>query len=125
MKLYEILAFRSLYEKIKDTSLPIKITYKLTKLFHRVQDELNFYQTEQYKILESIALKDNNGNYIYTEDGNGIKIEEGKEKECEEKMNELLNIDVIVDDISFSLDELESLQLSIEDMNCLMPLIKE
>lgn len=125
MKLYEILAFRSLYEKIKDTSLPIKITYKLTKLFHRVQDELNFYQTEQYKILESIALKDNDGNYIYTEDGNGIKIEEGKEKECEEKMNELLNIDVIVDDISFSLDELESLQLSIEDMNCLMPLIKE
>ena len=125
MKLYEILAFRSLYEKIKDTSLPIKITYKLTKLFHRVQDELNFYQTEQYKILESIALKDNNGNYIYTEDGNGIKIEEGKEKECEEKMNELLNIDVIIDDISFSLDELESLQLSIEDMNCLMPLIKE
>lgn len=125
MKLYEILAFRSLYEKIKDTSLPIKITYKLTKLFHRVQDELNFYQTEQYKILESIALKDDDGSYVYTEDGNGIKIEEGKEKECEEKMNELLNIDVIVDDISFSLDELESLQLSIEDMNCLMPLIKE
>jgi ACT domain-containing protein len=125
MKLYEILAFRSLYEKIKDTSLPIKITYKLTKLFHRVQDELNFYQTEQYKILESIALKDDDGSYVYTEDGNGIKIKEGKEKECEEKMNELLNIDVIVDDISFSLDELESLQLSIEDMNCLMPLIKE
>lgn len=125
MKLYEILAFRSLYEKIKDTSLPIKITYKLTKLFHRVQDELNFYQTEQYKILESIALKDEDGSYVYTEDGNGIKIKEGKEKECEEKMNELLNIDVIVDDISFSLDELESLQLSIEDMNCLMPLIKE
>ena len=125
MKLYEILAFRSLYEKIKDTSLPIKITYKLTKLFHRVQDELNFYQTEQYKILESIALKDDDGSYVYTEDGNGIKIKEGKEKECEEKMNELLNIDVIVDDISFSLDELESLRLSIEDMNCLMPLIKE
>ena len=125
MKLYEILAFRSLYEKIKDTSLPIKITYKLTKLFHRVQDELNFYQTEQYKILESIALKDDDGSYVYTEDGNGIKIKEGKEKECEEKMNELLNIDVIVDDIYFSLDELESLQLSIEDMNCLMPLIKE
>lgn len=125
MKIYEILEFRALYDKIKDIELPMRLSYKFLKLFKKIQDEIDFYQKEQFKILEEFALKDDNGNFQYTEDKTGVKIKEGTELECEQKMTELLNIDAEIENIKFTLDELEKLNLSIEDTKCLMPLIEE
>jgi hypothetical protein len=125
MKLYEVLEFRALYEKIKSIDLPVRLSYKFLKFFRKIQDEIDFYQKEQFKILDEFGIKDEKGNLEYTEDKSGVKIKEGTEEICHKKMEELLNLDIEIKDVNFSLDELEQLNLSLEDLNCLMQFIEE
>jgi hypothetical protein len=46
MKMYELLELPKLYEKIKDTKMPLKTTYKFAKLIKRAEEELSWYQSE-------------------------------------------------------------------------------
>ena len=40
MKMYEILELQNLYNSIKDVKLPLKTTYKFTRLMRRAEEEL-------------------------------------------------------------------------------------
>jgi hypothetical protein len=43
MKLYEVLTIQNFYNLVQDAKLPIKTTYKLTRLMRRVEEEIRFY----------------------------------------------------------------------------------
>ena len=125
MKMFEIIELSNLYSSIKDNKMPLKTAYKFTTLMRKAEAELKFYQSEFAKIVEEYGQKDDAGQYIFSEDGQSISILPGKESECNERLLELRNLDVEVDNISFTIDELESFNLTIAELNCLMPLIKE
>lgn len=124
MKLFEVLELQNFYSLIKDAKLPIKTTYKLTRLMRQVEQEIQFYQTEFAKIVEEYALKEN-GQYVYSDDMTSIKIITGKEEECGNKILELKNLDVDLSDFSFSIDEFEGLDLTISQLNSIIPLITD
>ena len=125
MKMYEILDLSNLYNSIKDTKMPIKTTYKFSRLMRRAEQELNFYSEEFQKIIETYAKTDENGNYCFSSDGQSIEIIDGKQAECNTKIMELRNLEVDINDIKFSLDEIDCLNLSITELSCLMSLIEE
>lgn len=125
MKMFEIIELSNLYSSIKDNKMPLKTAYKFTTLMRKAETELKFYQSEFAKIVEECGQKDEAGQYIFTEDGQSITILPGKESECNERLLELRNLDVEVDNISFTIDELENFNLTIAELSCLMPLIKE
>lgn len=124
MKLSEVLELQNFYALIKDAKLPIRTTYKLTRLMHQVEQEIQFYQTEFAKIVEEYALKEN-GQYVYSDDMTSIKIIAGKEEECGNKVLELKNLEVDLSDFSFSIDEFEGLDLTISQLNSIIPLITD
>ena len=124
MKMYEILELQNLYNSIKDIKLPLKTTYKFTRLMRRAEEELTFYQTKFQEIIEEFGVKEN-GNYKFSEDGNSIVIIAGREAECNTKLVELRNLEVPINDIRFSVEELEQLNLSIAELTCLLSLIEE
>ena len=124
MKLSEVLELQNFYALIKDAKLPIRTTYKLTRLMRQVEQEIQFYQTEFAKIVEEYALKEN-GQYVYSDDMTSIKIIAGKEEECGNKILELKNLDVDLSDFSFSIDEFEGLDLTISQLNSIIPLITD
>ena len=124
MKLFEVLELQNFYALIKDAKLPIRTTYKLTRLMRQVKQETQFYQTEFAKIVEEYALKEN-GQYVYSDDMTSIKIIAGKEEECGNKILELKNLDVDLSDFSFSIDEFEGLDLTISQLNSIIPLITD
>ena len=124
MKLFEVLELQNFYALIKDAKLPIRTTYKLTRLMHQVEQEIQFYQTEFAKIVEEYALKEN-GQYVYSDDMTSIKIIAGKEEECGNKVLELKNLEVDLSDFSFSIDEFEGLDLTISQLNSIIPLITD
>ena len=124
MKMYELLELPKLYESIKDTKLSLKTTYKFAKLIQRAEGELAWYQSEFQKIIQDYGVQEN-GQYKLTPDGQSIMIIPGKEAECNAKITELRNLDVIIDNIKFSIEELDGIDVSISELACLMPLIED
>lgn len=124
MKMYEILDLQVLYKSIANTKLPLKTTYKFTRLMKRAEEEIAFYQEKFREIVEEYGVKEN-GEYKLTPDGQSIAIIPGKEVECNTKLAELRNLEVFIDNIKFSIEELEGIDVSISELSCLMSLIED
>ena len=124
MKMYEILELSNLYNSISNVKLPLKTSYKFARLMKLVDGELNFYQTKFREIIEEYGVKEN-GEYKLTPDGQSIMIIPGKESECNVKLFELRNLDVPIEGIKFSIEELEGIDVSIQELACIMSLIED
>ena len=122
MRMYEAIGYTNLYAQIKDARLPLKTAYKFSKLTRLLEKEINFYQDEFAKIIQTYAKKGPDGKPVYV-DGETIEIIAGKEAECADKVYELKNLEIQIDNISFTIDELEKLNLSIEEISCIISLI--
>ena len=124
MKMFEVLELQKLYNSIANIKLPLKTTYKFARLMRRAEEELAFYQKKFREIVEEYGVKEN-GEYKLTPDGQSIAIIPGKEVECNTKLAELRNLDVLIDGIKFTIEELEGIDVSISELSCLMSLIEE
>ena len=124
MKLYEVLSIQNFYNLIMNAKLPIKTTYKLTRLMRRVEEETQFYRNEFAKIVDEYAVTEN-GQLVYSEDMTSIKIIDGKEDECSAKLSELKNLEIDLSEFKFSIEEFEKLELSVSDMYGILPLITD
>lgn len=124
MKMYEVLALQNFYTSVQDKKMPIKTTYKLSRLASRVEKEIEFYSKEFAKIVDAYALKEN-GELVYSEDMTSIKIIPGKEDECSDKIMELKDLEVDLSDFEFSLEEFENLELTLAEMSSILPLVKD
>ena len=124
MKMYEVLDLQVLYNSIANVKLPLKTTYKFTRLMKRAEEEVAFYQEKFREIVEEYGVKEN-GEYKLTPDGMSIVIIPGKEAECNSKLAELRNLDVSIEGITFTIGELEGIDVSIQELSCLMSLIED
>ena len=122
MKLYQILNLPHVYETILEKNLPFSLAYKLNKLAEAVNKELEFYRNSMTKLIDEYAEKEN-GQPVLLENGD-IKIIPEKINECQQRINELQNVEITID-VSFTPEELEPLEMSIKDLQNLMPFIKE
>lgn len=125
IKISELLSFPAFYAAAKATKLPLKTSYKLSKLNAAVENELDFYRAKLKEIVGEFGEQDENGNPIPTEDGQGIKLRLGSEQECLIKINELADMEVILPDITFTLDDFGTLELSPDEMAAIMPFITD
>ena len=126
MKLVEVFDFLNLRNKIIDKKLPIKTSYKLTRFFNQFEEEAKFFNETLQKIIDEYGQKDENGNFIFTDNGQGVKIKEDKYNECMEKIEELNSVEVKLNYTpSFTLEELEGLDLEMKYINLLMPYISD
>ena len=119
------LDLRDVLSKITSQSLPISTVYKLSKLFEAVKSEGDFYSTHLDAIIEEYGQKDDNGQYLLTEDKMGVRIDKDKVAEVEAKLQELWKIEVELPDVKFTLAELEKVELTVQEFNSLMPFIQE
>ena len=122
MKLYQILNLPHIYETILEKNLPFSLAYKLNKLAEAVNKELEFYRNSMTKLIDEYAEKEN-GQPVLLENGD-IKNNPEKINECQRRINELQNVEITID-VSFTPEELEPLEMSIKDLQNLMPFIKE
>lgn len=126
MKLSETFQILEIRNQIIEQKLPIKTSYKFTRFFEQLEKEVKFFNETLQKVVEEYGQRDENGEFVLTDDKQGVKIKEDKFNECMEKIDELNNIEIQLTYIpEFTLDELEPLNLEMKYIQFLMPYIKE
>lgn len=125
VKMHQILDFELVYNKIKNTKMPIKTTYNFAKLAREVNNERDFYQQELQHIINEFGEKDENGNFVLTEDGTGVQIQKDRINECQKEIILLSNLEVEIKGINLAVEELENIELTLSEMEILMAFIEE
>ena len=124
LKMYEITEFSTFFTKVKTQPLPFKTSYRLTLLSQEIDKHVSFYQENFRNILQGYGRKDENGNLIPTEDGQGIKLIEETMQEAYAKLTELRELEVELPDVKFSIEDFEKVELSPSEMLVIMPFIE-
>jgi hypothetical protein len=125
LKMYQILDFPTFFTKVKSSKLPFKTSYKLTVLAQEIEKHTAFYQEKFRETLMEYGMKDEQGNLVPTEDGQGIRLIEETMDEAYTKLTELRELDVELPTAKFSPDDFDDIELSPEEMVAIMPFIGE
>lgn len=124
-KITEILDFASFYGAVKSKKMSIATAYKLNKLANAVETEVEFYRNKLQEIIQTYSEKDENGEYVVIDGGEGVKIVEGKEEECGKAMYELQNFEIELPDIVFGIDEFANVEITLEEFAHIAPFMRD
>ena len=120
-----IIAFRNNGDFFSDTTLPLKGAYKLNKIKKAVEKEGEFYTEKFQEIVEKYAKHDDNGQLVFSEDGNQIMIKDGMVEECNKALEDLQNLEVEIETYGFNLDDLgEDTECTPDELEALMPFME-
>ncbi len=123
MKLIKLIETIRVLEEIRDEKLPFSTGYKMAKFLSAVSDDDAYFKERYSSLISEYAVKDGNGNLQVSNDS--ITISPDKIEEFNKKVEELGNVEVEIPDVKFSLSELDSLNLSVNQIVSLFQFIEE
>lgn len=121
VKMQDILSFKEAVVDFKEKKLPLPGAYKMVKISNNLDKEVEFYQSKFQEILEKYAKKNDTGEYVFSEDGSQIIIQDDKIDECNSELEELLNLDVEIDNLDFSIENLGDIECTPEELEKIAP----
>ena len=120
----QIIAFRNAGDIFADYKLPLKVAYKLNKLKKAIEVEGEFYGSKFQEIVDTYAKKDENGQVVFSDDGNQIMIQDGKVEKCNQALEDLQTLTVEIDNCNLTIDDFgDDIQCTPEDLEALMPFL--
>lgn len=120
----QIIAFRNSGDIFANASLPLKVAYKLNKLKKAVETEGEFYTNKFQEIVDEYAKKDENGQVVFSEDGNQIMIQDGKIAECNQALSDLQELTVEIDNCNLTIDDFgDDIECTPDELDALMPFL--
>jgi peptidase E len=121
----QLIAFRNNGDFFSGTTLPLKGAYKLNKIKKAVEKESEFYQEKFQEIVDTYAKKDENGNIVFSEDGNQIMIKDGVVDECNKALADLQELEVEIETYGLTLEDLgEGVECTPDELEALMPFME-
>ena len=124
LKMYQVTELTPIFDKMRSSKLPFKTSYRITLLMLEVEKHVNFYQESFRNLLTEYGKKDENGNIMPTEDGQGVLLVEETMQEAYQKLGELRELDVELPNYKFDLDAFGDIEISPQEMLVLMPFIE-
>ena len=121
----QVIDFRENAGFFSTVNLPLKGAYKLNKVRKAVEQEGEYYAEKFNEILHTYAQKDDDGNFVYSEDGDRIMIIDGKVEECNDALIELQDLEVEIENYGLCLEDLgENLECTPDQLEALMPFME-
>lgn len=121
----QIIEFRNNGDFFDGVNLPLKAAYKLNKVRKAVEKEGEFYSEKFQEILNQYAKKDENGELVFSEDGDQIMIKEDMIDECNKALSDLQTLEVQIETYGLSIDDFgEDLECTPDQLAALMPFME-
>ena len=122
MKLINLVQINNIFKpdmKFKD----IQVGYKVMKFLKSIENDVNFYNSKLTEIAQDCAEKD--GDKIKTTENGNLVLAKDKITEWNDKITDLVNIEIDISLPSFKLEDFTECNFSLEELSMLEPLISE
>ena len=121
----QIIDFRNNGDFFDGTNLPLKAAYKLNKIRKAVEKEGEFYSEKFQEILNNYAKKDENGELVFSENGDQIMIKDDMIDECNKALADLQELEVQIENYGWSIEDFgEDLECTPDQLAALMPFME-
>ena len=117
--LLDIISYNQFLLSPKLNDLPLSARYKFSLIIPLLAPHTQFYEKRQQEIAAKYGKKDEEGNFVKTEDGKGIIIDDKFIDDFEKAIKEIneLTVEIDADKITCSLNDLEKANLSIAELS--------
>lgn len=104
--------------------LPLPVAYKLNKINNATRKEADFYQDKFNEIVEKYAKKDEDGNLVFSEDGEQIIIKDDLVGECNDALEELMNLEIEIDNLGLTIDAFgDNIECTATEIDAIVPFL--
>lgn len=121
--LSQVLKLPKFFEELSEKKLSVQILYNIFKLKQKAEEAIEFYQENIKKIISDCAIYDENGCQKIDEEGR-VLISKNHVDECTKRIQELMECLVEFPDISFDIKDFDSVILTLEGFEAILPFIK-
>lgn len=122
MKLINLIQIKSVFKpdmKFKD----IQVGYKIMKFLKSIENDIDFYNMKLSEIAQECAEKE--GDTIKTTQKGNIVLSKDKIAEWNDKVSDLANIEIEVLLPTFTLEDFDGCDFTLEELSTLESLISE
>ena len=124
MKINKLLKLNSTLQSLSSKELPLRASYSIAKFLSLTQSDIAFFNTRLASFLSTYSEKDEEGNFKYSEDNNGIVIDPARMGECVKEMQDINDFEVEIPELKIYYEDLEKIDISPEALMELMPYIQ-
>lgn len=116
LKLGELNIVLESLNKLIDKEIPIKTSYKLSKLTKKLIDEHSIYEENRMKLINKYAEKDADNNIIINKKDNSTTMIGENKINFNKEFTELINIEMELEFEKIKLDDLGEISISPRDL---------
>lgn len=118
----QIVDFRNSSDFFISAQVPLVGAYKINKIRRAADREFEFYREKFQEIVNKYAMKDKDGNVMFSDDGAQIRIQQDKIQECNDELEALQTLEVEVDNYGLTLENLgNNIECTPAQLEALMP----
>lgn len=122
----QILTFRQHVGLFLNQKLALPVAYKLTKINNAVEKEAEFYQEKFNEIVDKYSKKDENGNVVFSEDGEQIMIQDDLIPECNQALEELMDLEIEINTFNLKIEDFgDNIECTPTDIDAIAPFLSE
>ena len=123
LRVQELLNGLDVLEKLKDKSLPIKLSYQLARAIKTLREEKETYFQVIQELVEKYGERDENNNLKSTEDKKGVLIKPEYKQECFEEIDKIDKTLIKIELPEFSIEDFDGLGLTVDEVMKIEPIL--
>lgn len=123
IKLEQLIQINQIFERFYNKTLPVKTSYKIMKFLEGANKDIQFFKEKLAELIDKYGEKDSEDRLILKDDN--YKIKEDCIIDFNNDYAELQEIEIEIKDIIFTLDELESMELTPMELYIIKDFIEE